>query len=235
MSKGFSGWRFAYRRALRAWRLRPVRAAAIGAGVYVDPTVQVYGWSRIRIGRQTVLCEDVLINASNRVSDEITLTIGDYCFIGRRNYFNVGARLRLGDYCLTANDVRFIGTDHRYESPFVPYAASGVEAEAVIDVGANCWLGLGVTVLKGVRIGYGSIIGAGAVVTRNVPPLSIVVGNPGRVVKRFDVPAGKWRPASEYLENLPLPEEEEYVARLRASHSQIALPVSGASRRFGDF
>lgn len=51
----------------------------------------------------------------------------------------------------------------------------------------DCWLGGNVTILGGVTIGAGSTIGAGAVVTKDVPPRSVVVGNPGRVVKTIPV------------------------------------------------
>ena len=49
---------------------------------------------------------------------------------------------------------------------------------------ADCWIGEKATVLRGVTIGRGSVVGAQTVVTRDVPPLSVVVGNPGRVVRR---------------------------------------------------
>lgn len=55
--------------------------------------------------------------------------------------------------------------------------------ERLVRIGAGCWLGDNVTVLEGVEIGDGAIIGAGAVVTRSVPPYAIAVGNPARVVR----------------------------------------------------
>ena len=185
-------------RQRRARMLASYRKLHVGAGASIDSSVQVYGWKNVRIGRDTILCEETLINAMNRETDDITLAIGDHCFIGRRNYFNTGRDIRVGDYCLTANDCQFLGSDHNIESPFVPYLVSGAVTDKSIVLGPNCWLGQGATLLKGVSIGYGSVIGARTVVTANVPPLSIVVGHPGRIVKRFSLPRQTWVLTGEF-------------------------------------
>lgn len=63
------------------------------------------------------------------------------------------------------------------------YFTVGKEAAKAITIGADCWIGGGALILPGVTIGDGSTIGAGSVVTRDVPPRSVAVGNPARVVK----------------------------------------------------
>ncbi len=225
------------RRAQSASRLRSLRHTRIGPGSYVDITVQVYGWKNVQIGGDTILCEETLINAMNRETSDITLSIGDHCFIGRRNYFNTGRDIRLGDYCLTANDCQFLGSDHNIQSPFVPYLAGGAVTDQSIVLGPNCWLGQGVTLLKGVSIGYGSVIGARTVVTKSVPPLSIVVGHPGRIVKRFCPRREAWVRAEDFTaeDEAALQPEEEYLAQLRRTHPALRGPLTGSSRAFGDF
>ena len=211
-----------------------MRRAHIGDNSYVDPTVQVYGWKQVRIGRCTVLCEEILINAMNRATDETTLCIGDHCFIGRNNYFNTGSVIRLGDYCLTANHCRFLGSGHDTRTPLVPYLAGRAVAEKDIIVGPNCWLGDGVVVLPGVTIGYGSIIGAATVVTKNVPPMSVVVGNPGRIVKRYSPEREQWVPLAEWRETEVLLEENAYVEILRKAFPNLRGALAGSSRLYGD-
>lgn len=225
------------RRAQNARRLRALRRSRIAPGSHVDATVQVYGWKNVRIGRDTILCEETLINAMNRETAEVTLSIGDHCFIGRRNYFNTGHHISVGAYCLTANDCQFLGSDHDIRSPFVPYLMSGAVTEEAIVLGPNCWLGHGVTLLKGVSIGYGSVIGARAVVTSGVPPLSIVVGHPGRIIKRFSLPRQVWVPVEEFTDadEAALPPEEEYLAQLRRTHPAVRGPLIGSSKEFGDY
>ncbi|MFA7345415.1 MAG: acyltransferase [Terrimicrobiaceae bacterium] len=220
----------------RARRTGREKRDRLGRNSVVDPSVQVYGWKNIRVGSDTIVSEETLINAMNRETDEVTLSIGDNCFIGRCNYFNVGGgEILWGSYCLTANDCRFLGTDHKVDDPFVPYLAGTVSAEEDIVIGANCWLGCAVTMLKNVHVGYGSIIGAATVVTGNIPPLSIVVGNPGRVVKRYSLNRKQWLPASEYSAEEQLPDETAYLARLRQCYPYLRGPLQGSSRRFGDF
>ena len=179
---------------------------------------------------------DVWINVNDRESDSPAVVIGNSCFIGRRNFLSSGARIQLGDYCLTGVDCHFLGADHVYTNPFVPYVSTGTTLDEVIEIGANCWLGASVTVLAGVRIGFGSIIGAGAVVTRDVPPFSVAVGNPACVIKRFDVGLNQWVPAGELSAQKAsqLPSESEYLAALMKTHPAVKGPRVASSKTFGD-
>jgi acetyltransferase-like isoleucine patch superfamily enzyme len=61
-----------------------------------------------------------------------------------------------------------------------------------VYIEANVWLGENVCVMPGVRIGFGSIVGAGSIVVKNIPPYSIAVGNPAKVIKRFDLETKYW-------------------------------------------
>ena len=133
----------------------------------------------MRIGERCVISEATWINVNDRENTDFAILIGNHCFIGRRNFLSSGKRIRIGDYCLTGVDCHFLGADHLHHTPYTPYSATGTTLDGVVDIGPNCWFGASVTVLKNVRIGFGSIIGAGAVVTHSVPPYSIAVGNPG--------------------------------------------------------
>ncbi len=212
------------------------KRANTGAHSYVASSVQIYGCRNVSIGHHSVISEDTLLNANNRCADAMAIVIGNNCFVGRRNFLTAGALIKLGDYCLTGIDCHFLGSDHLHSSPFHPYLATGTTAEDVIDIGTNCWLGASVVIMKGVKIGFGSIIGAGAVVTRDVPPFSVAVGNPARVIKRFHVPQGEWLRASDYPTDgdVSLPTAEEYLAGIQAAHPALKMPVAGASKSFGD-
>jgi len=61
-----------------------------------------------------------------------------------------------------------------------------------VKIDDNVWIGESVNIMPGVKIGFGSIIGAGAVVTKDIPPYSIAVGNPARVIKEFDNRSQSW-------------------------------------------
>jgi carbonic anhydrase/acetyltransferase-like protein (isoleucine patch superfamily) len=94
-------------------------------------------------------------------------------------------------------------------------------------------LGASVTVLKGVSIGYGSIIGARSVVTLDVPPMSIAVGNPARVVRRFDIETKTWVRAAEYVD-AGVPDEIAYLTELRKQWPVIRGPRVASGHVHGD-
>jgi acetyltransferase-like isoleucine patch superfamily enzyme len=206
-----------------------------GPGVYLDPTVQVVGCTHVRIGHHTILSESCWLNVNHREPGRVGIIIGDNCFLGRRNFISAGALIEIGSYCLTGVDCHFLGADHVFASPFIPYLASGVTDGGEIRVGANCWLGASVTVLKGVSIGHGCVLGAGAVVTRSIPPFSIAVGNPARVVRRFDPGAAAWVPAAELsaAAEAALPGEEAYLAGLRERWPVVDGPRHASGWRMG--
>jgi len=99
--------------------------------------------------------------------------------------------LQIGNYVSIAEGVKFLlGGNHYYKSfstfPFkVKYMGNQNEAfsKGKIIVGDDVWLGTDALILSGVKIGQGSIIGAGSVISKDVPPYSIVVGNPAQIIK----------------------------------------------------
>ena len=112
-----------------------------------------------------------------------------------------GSRLTIGRYCSIADRVEILlGGNHRTDwattYPFTALPGLWPSAAAVRDyhasrgdvvIGHDVWLGSGAVVLSGVTVGHGAVVGARAVVSRDVPPYAVVVGNPARVVRyRFD-------------------------------------------------
>lgn len=124
----------------------------------------------------------------------------------RLRTFGPGARIVLGEGCqltgaaLTARSTSIrlgrqvmlapncIVVDSDFHAPWPPERRCvdpGLEHDAPVEIGDHAWLGMGCMVLKGVTIGHGAIIGAGSVVTRDVPPLCVAAGAPARVVRRL--------------------------------------------------
>ena len=213
---------------ISAWRFR----VGVMPRSFLDSTVKVIGWKRVLVGRNVVISSGTWLNVNHRAEAGIALTLGDNTFVGRNNFFSVGRSIFIGEYCLTTSDCAFLGSSHLATDPLSPYASAGTTSDAVIHVGPNCFFGHGARVLGHVRIGHGSIIGAGSMVMDDVPAFSMVVGNPARIIRQFDFELMKWVPA-RIGESL-VPSEEAYLAGLRARVPVLILPVSAATSRFGD-
>lgn len=201
---------------------------------FLDPTVKITGWDSVSFGPNCAIGRHTWLNVNHRSSGVPSLDIGANCFIGQSNFFTVGRHIRLGEYVLTASNCSFIGSSHVANDPFSPYLTTGTTNTDVIDIGANCFFGYGAQVIGDVRIGFGSIIGAGAIVRSNVPPLSIVVGSPARIVKRFSIAQSAWVKAENYNDHDSLPSEQEYIQQLRHTHPQLLMPLSAAASRLAD-
>jgi acetyltransferase-like isoleucine patch superfamily enzyme len=116
------------------------------------------------------------------------LRIGANCYIGRESQIECDADI--GHHVIMANRVSFVGRyDHNYQQIGTPirlaneirnedYDWKGLDLKVVI--GDDVWIGYGAVILSGVTIGEGSIIASGSVVTKDVPPYTIVGGNPAR-------------------------------------------------------
>ena len=107
--------------------------------------------------------------------------IGKNVYIGHRVY--LACDLNIGDNVLIASNVAFVGGDHRYDLKDKLIKDSGRNIVQKIVIENDVWIGHGAIILKGVRIGEGSIIGAGSVVTKNVESFSVYAGNPALKIK----------------------------------------------------
>ncbi|MEH6587338.1 MAG: acyltransferase [Halioglobus sp.] len=111
-----------------------------------------------------------------------TLSFGKNTFCGDFCVFGVNELISIGSDVMIAQAVTIRDTDHNYERLDTPMNKQGITAAAVV-IEDDVWIGHGAAILKGVSIGRGSIISAGAVVTRDVPSYSVVGGVPARVIK----------------------------------------------------
>ncbi len=110
------------------------------------------------------------------------IRIGRNCFIGETNVMRGQGGITIGNDVYTGPLVQILAVNHVYGDPDTPIREQGITAEG-IAIEDDVWLAAGAIVLDGVRIGKGSVIGAGAVVTTDIPPYSIAVGSPAKVVK----------------------------------------------------
>jgi acetyltransferase-like isoleucine patch superfamily enzyme len=127
----------------------------------------------IRIGNDTGIYHGTFFELGN----DARVEIGDYCtLVGA--ILRVESRLRIGNYALIAHEV--VITD----CETIGSARSATTRP--ITIGDDVWIGMRAILLAGVTIGCGAVVGAGAVVTDDVPALTIVSGNPARIVRRIE-------------------------------------------------
>jgi acetyltransferase-like isoleucine patch superfamily enzyme len=166
-------------------RLERVRRSALDLRTYVHGLriLHYYGYSHVRerpkmtIGPDTGMAPNVSIVCGERVS------IGRGCHIGERCYLWAGestGRIVIGDFVSLAPEVFITASDYRFERGR-PFRQQPKEERDVV-IGDDVWLGVRVVVTAGVTIGDGCIVGAGAIVTRDLPANAIAAGVPARVI-----------------------------------------------------
>lgn len=124
--------------------------------------------------------------------------LGHYCYIG--SGFYSPSPVCIGDLSMLSTSVRIVGADHGIDNPRLPTRLDFRWKHDVTVIEADAWLGHDVVLKAGVTIGLGSVVAAGSVVVKNVPPNTVVGGNPAKVIReRFS--AADW---SIYLNKLGL-------------------------------
>jgi acetyltransferase-like isoleucine patch superfamily enzyme len=108
-------------------------------------------------------------------------TLGHHVSIGKN--FTCEVDLRVGDFVLISSNVSVIGRDHPFDDPSVTvYEATRLDT-SVVEIGSDVLIGFGSILVGSVRIGDGCIVGAGSVVTRDLPPFTVCAGVPAKPLK----------------------------------------------------
>jgi acetyltransferase-like isoleucine patch superfamily enzyme len=151
--------------------------------------LDVFPYRHFEVGAYTIIESHTLIAAA--VGDVV---IGEHVLIG------IGSKIigpaRFGDNILLAQNVIISGMNHDFNDISLPIVHQGFSTKEVfIEDGA--WIGAGAIIIAGVTIGENAVVGAGAVVTKDVPPYSVVVGNPAKVIKQYNLNKKTWEKVSE--------------------------------------
>lgn len=146
----------------------------LGKGVRLE---RRRGLGRIVLGRWVHLGDGTVLRCH-----EGTLSIGDKCVFGQHNTVNAHLDISMGSECIVADWVYIGDFDHRTSQTAIPIRRQGL-AKSPVVIGADVWLGVKATVLRGSVIGEGAVIGANAVVRGEIPAFSVAGGVPATVLK----------------------------------------------------
>ena len=132
-----------------------------------------------------------LLCCQKEAGSSSTLIIGDSVTLGLHNHIVAYNRVEIHDNVLSANNVYISDNNHSYRDISVPIALQGVHSKGPTIIGSGTWIGENVCIISA-KIGKNCVIGANSVVTSDVPDYCVAVGNPARVVKKFNASTKIW-------------------------------------------
>jgi acetyltransferase-like isoleucine patch superfamily enzyme len=156
----------------------------LGKQVYLDSQVYLNALpGGITIGGGTSLMHGTIFHVFNyRDLPHAGIFVGKNCFFGEYTCIRGQGGVHIGDGVYTGTQVQIAAVNHVYTDPDIYIKDQGITAEG-ITIEDDVWIGSNAVIVDGVRIGKGSVVGAGAVVNKDLPPYSVAVGVPARVVK----------------------------------------------------
>jgi acetyltransferase-like isoleucine patch superfamily enzyme len=156
-----------------------------GTVIRFNSRLDVFPFKNFAIGSNSIIEDFATIN--NGVGDVI---IGNNCGIGLSNVI-IGP-VTLGNYVMLAQNIVISGLNHGYEDVTLPPRIQKVITKQII-INDDVWIGANCVVTAGVTIGKHAVIGAGSVVTRDIPEFCVAVGNPAKVIKKYNFETESWQ------------------------------------------
>jgi acetyltransferase-like isoleucine patch superfamily enzyme len=165
-------------------RLRFANRIRLGHGSYLDAGVYIHACpAGVSIGDRTLVMHGAVLHVYNfRDLPHAGIHIGRDSLISEYTVIRGQGGVRIGDRVYTSPMTQIVAVDHVFDDPDRPFIEQGITATGIV-IEDDVWLGAGAVVTDGVRIGCGAVVAAGAVVTSDVPPHTVVAGVPARVVR----------------------------------------------------
>lgn len=166
--------------------IRNARYISVGRNFIAEDYCEIQGLSRqgIIIGDRVTIGRFAMIRPSGYYGGEIGegFHIGHNSSIGAYNYVGCSGLITIGDNVMCGPRVSFFAENHNFADTARPMKEQGVTREP-ITIEDDCWLASNSVILAGVTVGRGSIVASASVVTKDVPPFSIVAGSPARIIR----------------------------------------------------
>lgn len=138
----------------------------------------------IVFGNRVTIGKNAIIRPSNIYGGAIGegLIVGDHSNIGPGAYIGCSGLITIGKNVMMSPGVSIYAENHNFSDASIPMKDQGVNV-SFVNIHDDCWIASNSTILAGVTIGKGSVVAAGSVVTKDVPPYSVVAGSPATIIK----------------------------------------------------
>ncbi len=168
-------------------RIRFADHIRLGRNVYLDHGVYLHACPNgIEIGDNSFIMHGSVLHVYNfRDLPHAFIHIGADSLIGEMNVLRGQGGITIGDRVYTAPLVQMLAVNHVFDDPSVPMVDQGITADGIV-IEDDVWIGAGAIITDGVRVCKGAIVAAGAVVTTDVPPHTVVGGVPAKVLRTVD-------------------------------------------------
>ena len=168
-------------------RLRFASNIRLGRRSYLDQSVYIHACPRgVSIGAETLVMHGSILHVYNfRDLPHAGITIGSKSLIGEYNVIRGQGGVSIGDRVYTSPHVQIVAVNHVFDDPNKPFIEQGITAQGIV-IEDDVWIGSGAVITDGVRIGQGAVVAAGAVVTSDVAPHTIVGGVPAKLIRAID-------------------------------------------------
>lgn len=168
-------------------RLRFANFIRLGRGVYLDEGTYLHACpSGIALGARTIVMHGAVLHVYNfRGLPKAGITVGEDCLIGEYTVIRGQGGVAIGHRVYTSPFTQIIAVNHVFDDPTRSFIGQGITAEGIV-IEDDVWLGSGAVITDGVRVGKGAVVAAGAVVTKDVPPHTVVGGVPAKIIKTID-------------------------------------------------
>jgi acetyltransferase-like isoleucine patch superfamily enzyme len=158
------------------FRLEDFRA--VGPDCVFEAGALIFHPENVSLGRNVYVGHNAILKGYYRNE----LIIGDETWIGQQVFMHAGGGIKIGARVGIGPAVKILTSEHREAGREIPVLFSPLEMAPVV-IEADADIGIGAIVLPGVHIGTGAIVGAGSVVTRDVPAYAVVAGSPARILR----------------------------------------------------
>ena len=168
------------------------RFSCFGANTYINPFAYfIKGEKYIKLGNNVIIGGGVQLTAWDKHGSDFflpSISIGDGTNIGANNHITAIDYIEIGSNVLTGKNVLITDNSHGEITAIdinIPPSKRKLYSKGKVVIEDNVWIGEKATILSNVRIGRSAIVGANSVVTKDVPPYSVVCGNPAKIIKRL--------------------------------------------------